>query len=1220
MLKNKKMEFKKEKIKQGLFKDVTKHFEEPLFVVSIAAFLVAVLKSYANLPYATIMLLVLGISSVYFVYQYFKSEKNYWFFGVPILIFVTALFSFYGDTNTQFLRDFNAFTVIFGIYLFFYILSLHKIISKEIAAVFGIFISVLLLHLIPATYPYLTAGDAFDSHWHYKIVNNTYTGEHVPDKDLLVYPASEWKPYDGLDFSSNFFLHAVFMASTAKILEPFGINQYDTAMLFGGLMAGLTVILLYLFLREVLSEFKPYNYLVALIGSFALGFNFAYASRAVSGSDEASELGLLLMTITLLLVFKAFNEKSLKYTLLAGFSFFTWSIAWTGYSTYGINIVVLFTVLYAIIKFLHKENCFSHVPYIIIPVLFTFLSGFVRHAHNSMPVFDFPMRIVVPVAAAITIPVILEGLRFYIYKIKTENLENFDLSNKIEHLNYIAQKNTSIISIAFFVVAVIGFIVVGPSTVLNSVISQLSVEAQGVIYNTIAEAIRVHFDPVKYLFGGDGFNIYGIVFLYGVLMIPILAYFAIIKKSSGSLAILCIGAPAIYASFFKPQLVFDTSLAIVALGATVGLIAGINKKDLNGLRIIGTFAVIAIPFLTMPLIFDGVSGTSFSYFSSVIHPAAVIPHLGENNWDMSNGINWWMPALQWFYEKTDKNDTILTWWDYGHWLTPISERPVLIDNLQAIPWQLQEVARFFMMYQTEEEAMKIIDKYDVKYVVIDYTLIGKNQALHFIANGDLSINTPEYNAWLKTTENPNRKTYGVCSFAGVQTSPEKSENGGIEVVNKVFYQCGFPPNKTQMKDYIGLLEFDIGEQASVTNPSEISKYLKAVKVRGLKTTEDGITVSEEVSWDDWTKEHNSSILGLYSFGDIMTCDLMSQEQLKLQENYRCQFPMFRELVYAPDEFQNFMFTKLYLGDYAESYANMGLCKADWCKNISKRLENFRLIQDFNLGYTRIYEVARHCKDDSECKNNQFCDSTNHCTKKKKANELCSNNSECISNICENGICREAHLKTTGDKCANNSECLSNVCEDGICKEFSSKISEEVKKFEDKNAIIPACMKEVIPEKDKPKFYNCYINKEKEGVVNAQYALGSQLGVRGTPTLITGCDQNIISDVCSKVPTQKDSCKSRLTTNDKLECYKNGKIQIYEFTDLQCPYCYRTEPLIDELLNLSDVEMNINFFKIHGDPVHKEHIATMCAADVGKFREFESCAFDKYFKEGIKQVE
>jgi hypothetical protein len=69
-----------------------------------------------------------------------------------------------------------------------------------------------------------------------------------------------------------------------------------------------------------------------------------------------------------------------------------------------------------------------------------------------------------------------------------------------------------------------------------------------------------------------------------------------------------------------------------------------------------------------------------------------------------------------------------------------------------------------------------------------------------------------------------------------------------------------------------------------------------------------------------------------------------------------------------------MLTKLYLGDYADSYYMSGgplsLCTTDWCKKAaekgpSERLKYFKLVDEFdgkhspdlsNGGFVRVYEV------------------------------------------------------------------------------------------------------------------------------------------------------------------------------------------------------------------------------------------------------------------------
>ncbi len=1106
---------------------------EPLFIISVLTFILVIIKPFVSganqIPpiVFTAIFLILGILSSYFVYMYFKKVKNYYLMGVPVLIFTEALFSFYGQTGGWMAGDFNVFGVVIGIYLLFYVLSMHKFLSKEVAAVLAIVISVFLFHLVPATNPYLTSGDAFDSHWHYKIVNNTYTTEHVVDYDNLTYPKitdpeyyastpeSQLKTSGGLDFSTNFFLHAIFIASTAKILSPLGINQYDTAMLFGGLMAGFAVLLMYLFLREIFLSYAPHNKLVGLIGAFCLGFNYLYSTRSIAGSDEASEMGLMLMAATMYVIFNAIKNKSLKWTLLTGITFFFWSLAWNGYAAYGMYAIGLFAVFYALAKFLNKENTFSHVPYIVIPMLFPLFNVLILHAHNVLPVFQISKTYMLIIAGSIFVPLILEMLRLFLIKSNritaNEEYNEGKRLGKLEIINLFIERTLNNLPKSFLGGVSGGIIIIGvigifalPQLVLDPVSDALSITTSGVVFKTIAEQI-----------GRGDFTTYGILFLYGLAMIPLLSYLiagrqgkpslhtlipigiamllhyiviVIMGSSSlswigstnswlifmlfaffdiiaillltlkfspeggkmGALIILILAISGLWAYYNVPQRGVDSVLGIIALGATIGLISGINRKSLNGLRIIGTIAVLIIPLFVFPYIYNItytatdssgklVNNILLPYFSPLWHSSTTMLHQGgDGDWNIGSGINWWIPGLQWFNENTNKQDIVLTWWDYGHWITPIAERPVLIDNLQAVHWQLQEVARFFTLYQTEDEAMKLVKWYpNTKYIVIDYTLIGKNHALRFIAQGNLSKQEyKEYEEWLKNPENPNKNALGVCGFGGKVDTVEKSSAGGSEEVSKLYFYCSYPPNKTQRLDYIGIIIFDIAKRSvDINTPDNSQIYVKKISVWGLTDQErpgGGPIPTEEMSLDDWKKNHNGSLLGIQSFGDVIMCVMRDDTSGTV-----CGLPMFREFVYAPNEFQNHMFTKLYLGEHADSYTRQGLCNADWCKNPLERLKNWKLVWDNNYGFIRIWKLAMQCEKDNDCDTtSQYCDETMHCVDKKKEKETCTNNTECASGICENNVCRKEHLKADGEQCMISSECLSNNCLNNVCVKTS----------------------------------------------------------------------------------------------------------------------------------------------------------------------------------------
>ncbi len=102
----------------------------------------------------------------------------------------------------------------------------------------------------------------------------------------------------------------------------------------------------------------------------------------------------------------------------------------------------------------------------------------------------------------------------------------------------------------------------------------------------------------------------------------------------------------------------------------------------------------------------------------------------------SNNINAdWYTTLTWLEQNTpepfpDKNAYyksnveeqaeygILSWWDYGHWIIKIGRR-VPLDS----PTQSSGIPASFFVAQTEEEAEKALRGLNIKYVIIDKTLI-----------------------------------------------------------------------------------------------------------------------------------------------------------------------------------------------------------------------------------------------------------------------------------------------------------------------------------------------------------------------------------------------------------------------------------------------------------------------------------------------------------------
>jgi dolichyl-diphosphooligosaccharide--protein glycosyltransferase len=94
----------------------------------------------------------------------------------------------------------------------------------------------------------------------------------------------------------------------------------------------------------------------------------------------------------------------------------------------------------------------------------------------------------------------------------------------------------------------------------------------------------------------------------------------------------------------------------------------------------------------------------------------------ERNWSNSNAANPatiltsgtsfnistndWSDAMQWLRENTSEDTVIAAWWDYGYWISTLSERKTLADNATTLDWQIRKSASMFM--STPDHAWQIL--------------------------------------------------------------------------------------------------------------------------------------------------------------------------------------------------------------------------------------------------------------------------------------------------------------------------------------------------------------------------------------------------------------------------------------------------------------------------------------------------------------------------------
>jgi asparagine N-glycosylation enzyme membrane subunit Stt3 len=734
----------------GYLERIAQHLEEPLFAISIAVFMISILGPILGvgvLLIVAILLFLVGIGSVYFIYLYFKADKkNYAFFGIPVLVLFTAM-SFWEASKTGGfgLRDMNVLALMSSTFLLFYAIYLHGMLKLRFAVVFAIFLSALLLHLAPAdtikgevvynlqtpvkynveyTGRYMSALDPYFYYRHANFIVNT---GHVPDRETLVYPT------DPPDFSRNRFMVAVLMGSIATVLRDIGFTTYDVAMIYPGVFAAFSVLLIYLLIRDLFADMEPYNYVAAILAAFMLMLSQSFAAKAIATNCEDDTLGMFLLISAFLLFTISLRRKSYVFSLLAGFSFLMLNLSWSGY-TYAITILGVFSFLYAFVNFARNKNCTEHIPFFLIPVAISFLDPLILHSRGGLPEFAVPSTLfLISISLPIFASFVLEMLRVYWggeVGIKGDRLED-----RVENL---IQKNIFTIAGAIIVLSIVfSLSVMDPLDIFNFVGDSITGARESeIIGTTTAEQKSLYgdfdiLDPSTYLTCIRALlDVFGIAIIFGLPMTIVLVYFALKKRSLGSVFVLSWSLPMIWGVIFKSQYRFTASVPVIALGSTIGLIIVTKKEDLEGLRVIPTIILLATPI--------------FFYFYlggiPLLGPFGGVSSMYMGRPDQA-GIVRWDPTLQWL--KTQPDDSvILTWWDYGHWITSISNRTSIADNTKARRFIVQDLARFHVLVENETEALEIARKYNATHVIIDYTMIGKSGAPYFIATSGLGEYIP----------------------------------------------------------------------------------------------------------------------------------------------------------------------------------------------------------------------------------------------------------------------------------------------------------------------------------------------------------------------------------------------------------------------------------------------------------------------------------------------
>ena len=177
---------------------------------------------------------------------------------------------------------------------------------------------------------------------------------------------------------------------------------------------------------------------------------------------------------------------------------------------------------------------------------------------------------------------------------------------------------------------------------------------------------------------------------------------------------LILGLTGTYVGSAFVRLELFTSISVIFL-SSIGLSIITKeifnyKKQLHSIqnKIIKVSYVGGILILMiLPLIFPA------SNWVSILDAPATILNGGTG---YKVATNDWKDSLEWIKLNTPSDSIILSWWDYGYWITTMSERTTVVDNSTIDSKQIQKVANIFL--SSPDEAWNMLQETGSDYVVI----------------------------------------------------------------------------------------------------------------------------------------------------------------------------------------------------------------------------------------------------------------------------------------------------------------------------------------------------------------------------------------------------------------------------------------------------------------------------------------------------------------------
>ncbi len=563
-----------------------------------------------------------------------------------------------------------------------------------------------------------------------------------------------------------------------------GVNVEFAAAIFPVIMFALTIIVFFLFVREIFIRKSKGSItkanIIALISSFFMVVIPIFLSRTVAGIPEKESAGFFFMFLAFYLFLKAWKSEKIKnaiiFGVLSGIATALMGLIWGGVVYIFVTIAIASLVAFILNK-VHKKEFIIYSLWIffsfLLIVLFTegvsfkklitslntglaFLVFFIFAVHfilwntklsefKVLKKWKLPKNIlslIVALILGILIISILLGPGFIIEKLKVLNQMFFkpttgrwNITVAENRQPYFTEwknsfgpfiKNIPILFWLFFIGSVVLF-----KKMLKEIKKKDSWILIG-LYIFFFFGLVFSRYSCSSIFNGE--NFISKTFYYGsaLLLIGSLIYYYIKyhKEKNDSFEKINFEFLFLFSLFVLCLFTARSAVRLIMVLAPIApifvgyliieSIERFRKAKDETFRIIIGAVIIII---LVSSIF-----TFWTFYKSVKSQAY--------NFVPSHYNQQWQKAMQWVREETPKDAVFGHWWDYGYWLQSIGNRATVLDGGNVISFWNYYMGRLVLTGDNQKDALEFLYNHNTTHFLIDSTDIGKYTAFSSIGSDE----------------------------------------------------------------------------------------------------------------------------------------------------------------------------------------------------------------------------------------------------------------------------------------------------------------------------------------------------------------------------------------------------------------------------------------------------------------------------------------------------